>query len=120
MWILKQNHDGEREVIPVLKSELKQIMEYTSLAWKGNFTEDELQENLEDMWSSYKKCCDANEFTTEDTINIFGNLMLQDIYGNIQIFDEDVVFTLEKFEETVKQYINYIVNGNMDFSKLRI
>ena len=88
----------------MLKSELKQIIRFTSVTWRGKFTEEELKENLEEMWHSYKKCRDA-KFSEHDDINILANLMLQDLNdGNY----EDIVFTLEQFEETVKRYIEFI------------
>lgn len=92
---------------------LRKIIDYTSESWKGCFTEEEKQENLENYLYNLEEL-KKNPNGLDNSLNWLVREMNTDIYQ--QDFDE-TIFTYKEVLKTINEYIALVINGGMDYSK---
>ena len=97
------------------QEKLRKIIDYTSISWKGCFTEDEKQEYLESYLYDLEEL-KKNPNGLDNSLNWLVREMNTDIYQ--QDFEE-TIFTYKEVLKTINTYIDLIINGNMDYSKVQ-
>lgn len=95
------------------EEKLRKIIDYTSESWKGCFTEEEKQENLESYLYDLEEL-KKNPNGLDNSLNWLVREMNTDIYN--EEFDE-TIFTYKEVLKTINAYISLVINGGMDYSK---
>jgi len=95
------------------EEKLKKIINYTSESWKGCFTDEEKEENLETYLFDLEEL-KKNPNGLDNSLNWLVREMNTDIYN--QDFEE-TIFTYKEVLKTINAYISLVINGGMDYSK---
>lgn len=95
------------------EEKLRKIIDYTSIEWKGCFTEYEKQEHLDTYLYDLEEL-KKNPNGLDNSLNTLCQLLNQDIYD--EEFDSDI-YTYVEVLKTINAYISLVINGGMDYSK---
>jgi len=99
----------------ITKALIRPIVDYTSIAWRGFFSEGEKAESVRELAYECRELKKGIVGGCDDDLNFFCNQLVMDIYGE----EVENTYTYEEVEKLFNDYIHLIINGNMDYSKVQ-
>ncbi len=99
----------------ITMKQVKELLDFTSIEWKGFFTEEEKQENLHQLMYEINELKHGNAMGCDDSLNYFCSLLLEEIYNQ----SIEKVFTYKEVEKIFKDYKVFIIDGGLKFSILQ-